>query len=173
LGVFVAVEQLESIGLGMDWTLVNEDARAWAQNHIGTLIGGIDETTLARTRTAVAAWVQNGEPLYMLIEDLEPVFGSQRAQLIASTEVTRAYAEANQRVYKEAGIRYMEWRAAADELMCPICGALNGQIVGIDDKFDQALDEQIRTQFRSNFQLPPAHPRCRCWIVPVIVDTEV
>jgi SPP1 gp7 family putative phage head morphogenesis protein len=109
----------------------------------------------------------------MLIEDLEPVFGSQRAQLIASTEVTRAYAEANQRVYKEAGIRYMEWRAAADELMCPICGALNGQIVGIDDKFDQALDEQIRTQFRSNFQLPPAHPRCRCWIVPVVVDTEV
>ena len=173
LGVFVAVEQLESIGLGVDWTLVNEDARAWAQNHIGTLIGGIDETTLARTRTAVAAWIQNGEPLYMLIEDLEPVFGSQRAQLIASTEVTRAYAEANQRVYKEAGIRYMEWRAAADELMCPICGALNGQIVGIDDKFDQALDEEIRTQFRSNFQLPPAHPRCRCWIVPVVVDTEV
>jgi SPP1 gp7 family putative phage head morphogenesis protein len=170
LGVFVAVEQLESIGLGMDWTLVNEDARAWAQNHIGTLIGGIDETTMARTRSAVAEWIQNGEPLPKLIEDLEPIFGAQRAQLIASTEVTRAYAEANQRVYREAGIRYMEWRAAADELMCPICGALNGQIVGIDDKFDGALDEEIRAQFRVNFAIPPAHPRCRCWIVPVVAD---
>ena len=168
LGVFVAVEQLESIGLGLDWTLVNEDARAWAQNHVGTLIGGIDETTLARTRSAIAQWVQNGEPLSMLIEDLAPIFGTQRAQLIASTEVTRAYAEANQRVYREAGIRYMEWRAAADELMCPICGALNGQIVGIDDKFDAALDDDIRTQFRVNFAIPPAHPRCRCWIVPVV-----
>ena len=170
LGVFVAVEQLESVGLGMDWTLVNEDARAWAQNHIGTLIGGIDETTLARTRSAVATWIQNGEPLPMLIEDLAPIFGPQRAQLIASTEVTRAYAEANQRVYREAGIRYMEWRAAADELMCPICGALNNQIVGIDDNFDNALDSEIRTQFRVNFRLPPAHPRCRCWIVPVVTE---
>jgi SPP1 gp7 family putative phage head morphogenesis protein len=168
LGVFVAVEQLESIGLGLDWTLVNEDARAWAQDHVGTLIGGIDETTLARTRSAIAQWVQNGEPLSKLIEDLAPIFGTQRAQLIASTEVTRAYAEANQRVYRAAGIRYMEWRAAADELMCPICGALNGQIVGIDDKFDAALDSDIRTQFRVNFAIPPAHPRCRCWIVPVV-----
>jgi SPP1 gp7 family putative phage head morphogenesis protein len=171
LGVFVAVEQLESIGLGLDWTLVNEDARAWAQNHVGTLIEGIDETTLARTRSSVAEWVQNGEPLSMLIEDLAPIFGTQRSQLIAATEVTRAYAEANQRVYREAGIRYMEWRAAEDELMCPICGGLNGQIVGINDKFDAALDDDIRTQFRVNFAIPPAHPRCRCWIVPVVAET--
>ena len=168
LGVFVAVEQLESIGLGLDWTLVNEDARTWAQNHVGVLIDGIDQTTLTRTRSAIAVWIQNGEPLAKLIEDLMPIFGEKRAQLIASTEVTRAYAEANQRVYRAAGIKYMEWRAAADELMCPICGALNGQIVGIDNQFSQALDEEIRTQFRVDFAIPPAHPRCRCWIVPVI-----
>ena len=168
LGVFVAVEQLESIGLGLDWTLVNEDARTWAQNHVGVLIDGIDQTTLTRTRSAIAVWIQNGEPLAKLIEDLTPIFGEKRAQLIASTEVTRAYAEANQRVYRAAGIKYMEWRAAADELMCPICGALNGQIVGIDNQFSQALDEEIRTQFRVDFAIPPAHPRCRCWIVPVI-----
>ena len=168
LGVAVAIGQLESVGLGLDWTLVNEDARAWAENYVGMLISGIDETTLARTQSAVAQWIRNGEPLPMLAEDLASIFGLKRAELIAATEVTRAYAEANQLIYKRAGIRYKEWRAANDELMCPICGALNGQIIGIDGNFDNALDEEIRSQFAVNFQNPPAHPRCRCWIVPVI-----
>ena len=69
------VQQLESIGMGFDWTLANTAARDWANRYVGELIGGIQETTRAQVRQAVAAWVDNGQPLEALIRELEPTFG--------------------------------------------------------------------------------------------------
>lgn len=165
LGVSAAVSQLETVGIGFDWTLANEEARAWANRYVGELISGIDATTLSRVRSAVEEWIVNGEPLDALIEDLAPVFGAQRAELIASTEVTRAYAEANRQAYRQAGMRYVRWNTANDERVCPVCGPLNGRVIGIDARFDDALSDDVRDQFRNlRFEIPPAHPRCRCWL---------
>lgn len=165
LGVSAAAAQMESIGMGFDWTLANEEARAWANRYVGELITGIDETTRRRVQAEVEEWIVNGEPLDRLIEDLTPVFGGQRAELIASTEVTRAYAEANRQAYRQAGMRYIRWNTAADEKVCPVCSSLDGQVVGIDARFDDALPDDVREQFRNlRFEVPPAHPRCRCWL---------
>jgi HK97 family phage portal protein len=165
LGVAAAVAQMETVGIGFDWTLANEEARQWADRYVGELITDIDATTLRRVRAAVEQWIVNGEPLERLIEDLTPIFGGQRAELIASTEVTRSYAEANRQAYRQAGMRYIRWNTAADERVCPICGPLNGQVVGIDARFDDALPDDVREQFRNTtFEIPPAHPRCRCWL---------
>lgn len=168
LGVSVAIAQLESVGFGFDWTLANDAARRWADQYVGELITEINATTLERTRRAVAAWIENGEPLEMLIEDLTPIFGRQRAELIASTEVTRAYARANRESYLAAGFTRWEWRTAADERVCPVCGPLNGQTVRIDEAFDPFLPDEAVALVRRSFSSPPAHPRCRCWVVPVI-----
>jgi hypothetical protein len=51
-------------------------------------------------------------------------------------------------------IEYREWRTNADELVCPVCGPLAGQVIGLDEAFEGGIDG------------PPAHPRCRCWVVP-------
>lgn len=160
LGVRIGVQQLESIGMGFDWTLANTAARDWANRYVGELIGGIQETTRAQVRQAVAAWVDNGQPLEALIRELEPTFGRARAELIASTEVTRAYAEGTQAAYREAGvIERMQWRTARDEIVCPICGALHNVQAALGQPF---VNPQNGREY-----FPPAHPRCRCWVVPV------
>lgn len=161
LGVRIGVRQLDTIGFGFDWTLANTAARDWANQYVGQLIGSIEETTRNQVRQAVAAWVENGDPLESLIRELEPTFGRARAELIASTEVTRAYAEGTQAAYREAGvINRMRWRTARDEIVCPICGALHNVEADLGGRFVNPNNN------REYF--PPAHPRCRCWIVPVV-----
>lgn len=160
LGVTVALDQLENAGFAFDWTLVNTAAREQARNYVGTLITRINDTTLANVRESVARWVNNGEPLSALVSDLRNSgFSPRRAQLIAATEVTRAYADANEQVYRASGVvDLVEWRTAVDERVCVVCGALHGKRAPLGQLFDG--------QYR-----PPAHPGCRCWIVPIVASS--
>jgi SPP1 gp7 family putative phage head morphogenesis protein len=157
LGVSVAVAQFDNIGFGFDWTLANTAAREWANRYTGELITMINDTTRRQVQQAVAQWIDNGDPLPALVRELAPTFGRQRAELIAATEVTRAYAEANRQAYIETGVvDSIEWRTAVDERVCPICGPLNG------------TQTDARNPNFGGRGIPPAHPRCRCWSVPVI-----
>ena len=159
LGVVVAVQQFENIGLGFDWTMANERARAYANLRAGQLITGINDTTRRQVQQAIAEWIANGDPLWMLVQELEPTFGRNRARLIASTEVTDVYARATLEGYREAGYAETEpehlpplhprcrcWIAldihddgsanyvfltSVDERVCPVCGPLHGQNVGV------------------------------------------
>jgi hypothetical protein len=73
----------------------------------------------------ITRWIDNGETLPQLIERLVPLFGEKRAELIAVTEVTRAFAEGNMVAWRESGvIQKRRWNTANDELVCPICGPL-------------------------------------------------
>lgn len=159
LGVSVAIEQFEGIGYGFNWTLANQAAAEWVERYTVQLYDGISQTTNRRLTTAIADWIENGDTLTDLRRELEPIFGRQRAELIASTEVTRAYAEANELAYRESGIASgREWRTAEDERVCPVCGPLEGE----QRPFGQSFGDGVNN--------PPAHPRCRCWIVPVVED---
>ena len=44
------------------------------------------------------------------------------------------------------------WLTADDERVCPVCGSVDGDKVGMHEKFSNGHD------------LPPAHPNCRCGI---------
>ena len=157
LGVSVAVAQFDTIGFGFDWTLSNDNARRWAEQYTGELIRGINATSLERTRRAVAAWVENGESLGALIEDLTPIFGRGRAELIASTEVTRAYAQGTLQSYRDSGVvQEWEWSTSRDERTCPQCGPRHGRRAPLGQGIDGLSI--------------PAHPRCRCWWRPVLLD---
>ena len=156
LGVSVAVNQLENVGFGFDWTLVNTDARNWATSYAGELIRNIEQTTVNSVRQSVSRWIDNGEPLQALIDDLRPTFGAQRAELIASTEVTRAFAEGSTRAYQASGVvSEIEWQTARDERVCPVCGPRHGKRSTLAAREVDGIGI-------------PAHPRCRCWWVPVI-----
>jgi len=182
LGVSVAVDQFENIGYGYDWTLANQAAAEWVEQYTFELVNGITDTTRRRLRTAVPEWVSNGDPLQSLVDDLAPMFGRQRAELIASTEVTRAYAEGNSQAYRASGVvEAMEWRTANDERVCPICGPLGGLQNDDGGQSPKPLGQQPGqrsglsnpTFMHPNggeYGPPPAHPRCRCWVVPVIED---
>lgn len=164
-GVQTGVGQLETLGLGVDWTLINEAARDWVLGFNPEQLGGklaelYDQVQASSKRTLrqeIASWIGSSEKLEDLVKRLETTFGRQRAELIASTETTRAYAEGNTLAYRESGVvDDREWRTAADERVCPICGPLHKKRATLGSPFEGRHDN------------PPAHPRCRCWVVPVI-----
>lgn len=160
-GAAASAEQMYAdFGIGVDWALVNDAARRWAQAYTTDLVRRITDTSRAYVRGAIADWIAAGAPLDDLVATLTPMFGRVRAQMIAATEVTRAYAEASRDVWQASGVvDGMRWMTAEDELVCPVCGPLAGTVVALNGRF------------ASGFDVPPAHVRCRCWLTPV-VNTE-
>ena len=74
-----------------------------------------------------------------------------KADNIVRTEMCHIQAEAAKKRYEDAGITKVKVWADKDERRCDICGKLHNQVFDI------------------NAQLPiPAHPRCRCRILPVV-----
>ena len=154
-------------GLTVDWELANTTAAEWARLYGAELVNNITGTTLTRLQTEIASFIANAETMPELIARLEPLFGQVRAELIASTEVTRAFAEGNLAAWRESGVTEgKEWRTNNDEIVaqCPICFPMNGVVAKLDEPFQHPT--------RGPLEGPPAHPRCRCWIVPVVVMPE-
>jgi len=77
------------------------------------MITDVTETTRRSVREAVASWIESGGELEDLTEALEPMFGERRANLIATTEVTRAYDEANNLARQKIGLPGAMKRAPA------------------------------------------------------------
>lgn len=159
LGVSVGIDQLERVGFGFDYTLAHISARDWAVAHTDEILRSLADVTQRGVGQAIARWAENGEPLSALVADIEPFFGRRRAKVIASTEVTRAYYEGTVASYRQSGvIQKLEWRTARDERVCPQCGPLHGSQTDLGGTF--------------NGVTPPYHPRCRCWVVPVVESTK-
>lgn len=157
LGVTVALDTLEQVGLGFDWTLANTDAARWASQYSYQLVGGINATSQARLQQAVDDWFQERTTLPDLVRELQPTFGRRRAQLIAQTETTRAAAEGSVLGFAQSGVvSEAEWVTMVDERVCPTCGGLHGKRA------------PLRGTFEGGLSYPPAHPGCRCFVRPVV-----
>lgn len=194
LGIAVALDMGKTRhgakeGIGVDWSLVNADVLRWLDSYTFELVRAIEDNSRTALREAIERWTRNGLPLKDLITELEPIFGPVRAKMIAETEVTRAFAEANLRAWKASGVvSQVTWRTANDERVCPICAPLGGLAFGedgatparIEDQEQRAAVTGIDEPFRhpggdgaagrwagKEFRSPPAHPRCRCWLAPI------
>lgn len=149
-----AVTLMDETGIALDVAMVSEEALAASRAITYELARTLDLTTRRFVGEAVATYVGTpGMTIGDLDRLLEPAFGQARAEMIATTEVTRAYSEAtneHQRiVQRETGIQMVRvWETLNDELVCPICGPLNGK-----------LEDEWAILYPDG---PPAHPRCRC-----------
>jgi SPP1 gp7 family putative phage head morphogenesis protein len=160
LGVSVAFDTLEQIGLGFDYTLAHSQAARWASTYSYELIRGINASTTARMQTAVNDWFRERTTLPDLVKELEPTFGRKRSKLIAQTETTRAAREGSVAGYEQSGVvEEAEWVTVNDERVCPTCGPLNGKRAPLRGSFSGA-------------SYPPAHPGCRCFVRPVIAEAQ-
>jgi HK97 family phage portal protein len=80
-----------------------------------------------------------------------------RAEMIGRTETATAYSMASVETYKENGIDQKEWITAGDDKVSDECQENQAWgAIGIDDQFPSGDDS------------PPAHPNCRCAVLPVI-----
>ncbi len=88
-----------------------------------------------------------------------------RADMIAETELAFAYQHGEYEAVKMAqaqgylGTVQKIWSTAYDDGVCDICGALEGQTIGIDDEFSFKVNKLL---FGGQRLTPPAHPFCRC-----------
>jgi hypothetical protein len=79
-----------------------------------------------------------------------------RALTIAITEQNRAMSMATIQNYQKYEVEKMEWSGA---MPCDICAPNEGQVVEVGQRFNSG-DTQ-----------PPAHPNCRCALLPVLDDS--
>lgn len=113
----------KQVSAGIDWALVNAWALEWSRGHRFQLIRGLTSTNRRALSRMLGDWIEAGEPLRELERRMVPMFGRTRAQLVSSTEVTRAYALGTQYLVDHSGLDVHPAR-----------------------------------------ELPPKHPRCRCFL---------
>jgi SPP1 gp7 family putative phage head morphogenesis protein len=145
------------LGIPLDIAKINLAAWAWANAYSYELVSGITATTQQVVSQAVAQFIATpGMTIGDITAMLEVTFGPGRAQMIAVTETTRAYTQANlitQSMLREMGVETVRvWQTSADEKVCSICGPLGG-----------------KPENEWGGDGPPAHPNCRCWTTSKVV----
>ncbi len=139
----------------IDWGRVNTAVLRLAQDEAERFAAQMTETSQAQTSRTIADWISTGGTMDDLIDRVSQVWAGARADVAAVTEVTRLYAQGNAAAWQTSDVvKAMEWRTSNDEAVCPICGPLANSKVPFGG------------------ELPPAHPNCRCWVVPVIGGSD-
>jgi len=151
----VAMAQ-DDIGFALSDGAVNQPALRYAQNYVTQWLKDLDEVSQRSVRDALETFISRpGATIGDAVAILEPIFGTDRAWKIATTETTRVYAEANQLFARELAREYPDFQIVkhyytnVDDRVCPICAPLDGKEAPYDDEF--AIPN------------PPLHPNCRCW----------
>lgn len=152
----LALMEREALSLSVD--AIGNRASEFASRYTYDLVTGIVDTTRERLGNAMTAYFQDESiDLRALGAKVEAVFGEGRGQMIATTEATRASAQGQVVLTEElreespnARIA-MVWATSEDELVCEICGPLDGKRIEGD-------------------VVPPAHPNCRCAVRVVVLD---
>lgn len=108
----------------------------------------LEKETKERLRDAIVKARELGLGPKEVAELIEPLFGKERALLIARTEMTNLIGGGAQAQYRAEGYTQWQWASAEDGRVCPVCDALAGTVF------------PMTTQFWG------AHPACRCWALP-------
>lgn len=159
--------------------LVNERAVKWAKSHAAELVGmkwvddelvpnpdakwRIDEATrdgLAKLVTQAEAEGWSNDALAKAISESYS-FSAERAMLIARTETANADVWGNMAAYEASGVVDRKRWLVAQSDFCPVCA-------GNGDDGEIGFD----APFTSGVFHPPAHPNCRCDVVPVLAETS-
>lgn len=144
-----------AVGVPLDVDRVNAAAREWARQYGYDMVRGVNETT----RRAISDAMRQFQSTPGMTRDdvarmLEPVFGTNRANMIATTEITRAHTQAvniaGQELQRDGITTTRQWVTYRDDRVCPICAPLH------------ATSEDVWTIEQPAG--PPAHVNCRCWL---------
>lgn len=159
----VGMATMLEVGVSFDPVRMNLAAIDWAANYTFELVSGLTKTTEEVVKSAMHAYLTTPG---MTNADLEallaPAFGPVRAEMIAVTEVTRAYSAATntyQALLGEMGAKFVRiWNTSADDKVCLLCVPLNGK-----------PESAWKRDYPSG---PPAHVNCRCGLSLEYVGNE-
>lgn len=106
-----------------------------------------------RVRDSLNAGLISGRNPRAIGRELRQTVGltASRAEVIARTETLRAYRVATLMAYEANGVTSYRRLSAKNSRTCALCLALDGRV--------QRTDEVM-----------PAHPQCRCTVVPIVTE---
>jgi len=158
--VFVDAAQAQAadwggVGAAVDWTGINRGALEWSRAYGYSLVKEIRQNTenalqaLEVLQREIPGYFETPTARRDLVARLSRWFGPQRAEMIATTEVTRASVRGEMAAVEDLrrdGYEFVTiWQTNNDELVCPICGPKHGKPI-------------------TDGEYPPAHVNCRCWV---------
>ena len=147
----------DMVALEIDQSAVNKEAAAAIKTYTFDLVKNLDDSSRKSLRLAISDFITSPGMTMADVIDRLP-FTESRASLIATTEITRAYATGQSIAGEAVAIAWPDvpvtkmWHTNNDSLVCPICDPLDGTEAPQDGSFDDEYDA------------PPAHPGCRCWV---------
>ena len=114
-------------------------------------IRGLQSTAIGQLATHLATGLAAGDPIGKTARAARGVIADpKRADMIVNTEYARAMTAASLDTYQANNVAQLEWLAEKDA--CDQCSA----------------NAALGATPISEMPAPPAHPRCRCAVVPVI-----
>jgi phage portal protein BeeE len=167
-----AMDGLAKIGMDPDdgaFNVASETAMSYVRNRGLELAKTIPETLKGHVAVAIEKQLAAGTSIADLrdaIREVAPDLTEWQAVRIARTETAMAYCEGNRQAWEQQGVATKAWSVAGGP--CPICE-------GIGEAYpnDIPIGEAFSTGSGS-WQAPPAHPNCRCDLLPGVeyVDDE-
>jgi len=153
----------QEMALNINWAMANVAVLKWAARESEAIFAEILGTNAKEIAAELTLWIESGAPLAVLKKTLSDGrwFGRERGNMIAVTEVTRAFNKGNMAAYRESGVvEGKEFQTARDEKVCQICEPLDGKITELEGTFETPKGLE-------NVDEPPVHVNCRCGIAPI------
>jgi SPP1 gp7 family putative phage head morphogenesis protein len=157
------VKGLDEAGITFNMNfLPNQETLGFIQRFSFDNVKGLKNDLMESLRKELSMALLNQESVPGIKQRIKGVMdvGVERAELIARTESVRAFNMGHFQGAKESGlVTVKEWNAQPEKNdlnPCPLCKALDGKTVGMDDKFSD--DDGV-------YFLPPRHPRCKCRVI--------
>lgn len=147
----------QTFGLG------NKALQESLEKRLDFFVKTIDKTTMDWIKRVVKEGQSDNLSNFQIIKGLReiaPEVATTRADLIAETELMVSMGKIELEVFKRNGIGKVRWVTSLDERTCPIC--MTNEDAG-------AID--VGKAFPEGQKYPPAHIRCRCFLLPVLPDT--
>ena len=148
--------------------LANDNAVIWADDHAAELITQVEDTTKSGVRAIVSRALDEGWTNDELADALEDAheFSEDRAEMIARTETQFASINGNLEGWRASGVVDGKQLALAQDEYCAECEAMAEAYpdpIPLDAQFEFDGEE---------VDGPPFHPRCRCDLLPSVIDDE-
>jgi SPP1 gp7 family putative phage head morphogenesis protein len=131
---------------------------------------GITQAVSQQSTRTLAEGLAAGEgprDIARRLTDRVDAIGKTRATALARTSVIDTFNSAALARYEELGIDGVtvqaEWKTAGDNRVCDICQSLEGRTWSIEEARSETVDVAGHSDIPVK---PPAHPRCRCAIIP-------
>lgn len=158
-GAMSGLEQLGKTDGSFD--VANEPAMAFIRNQGLALATSVPDTLKPSLQAAIERELAAGTSVGDMrdaIRKVAPELTEYQAVRIARTETLRAYCEGQRQAWIQEGVQSKGWINSGGP--CPICDQITTKYPN-----DIPIDEFF-TVDAGSWQAPPAHPNCRCDLVP-------